>query len=86
MMRSSSAIRPAFPVREYVEKAARAAFTARSTSAAAPRLIWATGSSVAGLITSRVRGSIGSTHAPSMLNFALLVMAAIALLHRRVGP
>jgi len=44
----------------------RSSSSARSTSAAPPRLIWATGCSVAGLITSRGRRSTGSTHAPSM--------------------
>jgi hypothetical protein len=47
-------------------KAAFAAATARSTSAAAPMAITPTGASVAGLMTSRRAAEEGSTHWPPM--------------------
>ena len=51
---------------EYVSNALRAAATARSTSAADPRLIRPQTSSVAGLKTSNGFGVTGSVHLPSM--------------------
>ena len=45
-------------------KAARAAATARSTSAALPMEIWVYAASVAGLMTSNKRGATGSTQVP----------------------
>ena len=66
MMRFSRATRSALLVCENAGNAARAAATARSTSAAEPMEILVKGSSVAGLMTSRVRGVAGSTQAPLM--------------------
>ena len=63
---SSRAIRSSRVVCEYVAKARLAAATARSTSAADPRLIRPQTSSVAGLMTSSGSGDTGSTHWPSM--------------------
>ena len=51
---------------DHVPNAARAALTARSTSAAVPSAILPDTTSVVGLSTSRDAGSIGSTHWPSM--------------------
>ena len=59
-------MRSALLVREKAGKAAFAAATARSTSPALPMLICATGSSVAGLITSKGCGCSGATHSPLM--------------------
>ncbi len=53
-------------VREKLSNALRAAATARSTSAALPRLIRPTTSSVAGPMTSSVFATAGFTHWPSM--------------------
>ena len=53
-------------VREKLSNARRAALTALSTSAAEPRLMRETTSSLEGLMTSRLRGLAGATHWPSM--------------------
>ena len=68
MMRSSSATRSSREVCENVSNAARAAFTAASTSSAVPSRILPTACSVAGLMTSSSRRPAGLTHAPSMKN------------------
>ncbi len=65
-MARSSSIRSCLVVSENVANALRAAFTARSTSAALPTAIWVNVSSVEGSATSRRAGVIGSTHLPSM--------------------
>ena len=65
-MAPSSSMRSLTLVRLNAGKAAFAAATARSTSAALPRLMRPATSSVAGLITSSGFGEAGSTQAPSM--------------------
>jgi len=65
-MRSSRAIRSPTLVCEKLEKAARAAFTARSTSSAEPTEMRPAEASVAGLMTSMLRAVTGSTQLPSM--------------------
>src|SRR3954453_1246121 len=69
MMRSSSATRSSRDVCANVSNAARAAFTAASTSSAVPSRILPTDCSVAGLMTSSSRRPAGLTHAPLMKNF-----------------
>ena len=59
-------MRSSTEVCENVSKAAFAAATAASTSAAPPMAIDAIGFSVAGLMTSIVSVVLGSTHAPLM--------------------
>ena len=66
MIFSNSAMRSSRVVTENVSKARRAAITALSTSALEPSEIWYSASSVAGLMTSVVFLTTGSTHAPSM--------------------
>src|SRR6185369_3737905 len=69
MMRSSSATRSSRDVCWNVSNAARAAFTAASTSSAVPSRILPTACSVAGLMTSSSQRPAGLTHAPLMKNF-----------------
>ena len=65
-MASNRATRSATLDCEKLANAARAAFTAASTSAALPMLMRPATPSVAGLITSSVFGVTGSTQAPLM--------------------
>ena len=65
-IRRSKARRVALSVAVKAGKAARAAATARSTSAAPPMEICVYAASVAGLITSNKRGATGSTQVPLM--------------------
>src|ERR1700730_10273931 len=62
-------------VLDQLAKAFRAALTALSTSAADPMEILPETASVAGLMTSEVLGSTGSTQRPSMYNFRYSRMA-----------
>ena len=66
MMRSINAMRSSTEVVEKLSNARRAAATARSASAALPSVTRAKASSRVGSMSSTSRGSIGSTHWPSM--------------------
>ncbi len=65
-MRPSTSRRSSRLVCDQAGKALRAAMTALSTSAAEPSAILPQTSSVAGLMTSSVFNSTGSTHLPSI--------------------
>ena len=66
MIACSTSRRSSRLVCDHVANALRAALTALSTSADAPSAILPETCSVVGLSTSRVFGSMGSTHWPSM--------------------